>query len=186
MGDFCPLGSGSGYGSTGLIESGSHPDPKHWFYYFNNRIDLRTFNFSANQLWRRSRQQSRGTRTGRGNSSDVTNQRHYGELAGCSTGPFTGPRTALCAMRRRSTGHGGPLRRVRPSRQRCRKKRNYFLRFRVRLRLLKSCGSGSNFWKDVSGSGSYFWKVTVLVPVQKMLENFFTFLPYLVSCFTRK
>jgi len=42
--------------------------------------------------------------------------------------------------------------------------RNYFLRFRFRFRLLKSYGSGSDFWKSY-GSGSYFWKVTVPVPV---------------------
>jgi hypothetical protein len=40
--------------------------------------------------------------------------------------------------------------------------RNYFLRFRFWL--LKSYGSGSDFWKSY-GSGSYFWKVTVPVPV---------------------
>ncbi len=41
--------------------------------------------------------------------------------------------------------------------------RNYFLRFRFQL--LKSFGSGSDFWKSYgSGSGSYFWKVTVPVP----------------------
>ncbi len=34
--------------------------------------------------------------------------------------------------------------------------RNYFLRFRFRFLLLKSYGSGSDFWKSY-GSGSYFW-----------------------------
>jgi hypothetical protein len=43
---------------------------------------------------------------------------------------------------------------------------NYFLRFRFRFWLLKSYGSGSDFWKSYgSGSGSYFWKVAVAVPV---------------------
>jgi hypothetical protein len=27
---FCPLGSGSGYGSPDLNDSGSNPDPNHW------------------------------------------------------------------------------------------------------------------------------------------------------------
>jgi hypothetical protein len=31
-GHFCPPGSGSGYGYTDLIESGSNPDPKHWIF----------------------------------------------------------------------------------------------------------------------------------------------------------
>ncbi len=63
--------------------------------------------------------------------------------------------------------------------------RNYFLRFRFRL--LKSYGSGSDFWKSYgSGSGSYFRKVTVPVPApyldhkkqicQKKIWNFFAFL----------
>ncbi len=44
--------------------------------------------------------------------------------------------------------------------------RNYFLRFRFPFRLLKSYGSGSDFWKSYSfGSGSYFRKVPVPVPV---------------------
>jgi hypothetical protein len=65
---------------------------------------------------------------------------------------------------------------------------NYFLRFRVRL--LKSYGSGSDFWKSYgsssgSGFGSYFWKVTVPVPVpapylyhkkQIFLKKFVSFL----------
>ncbi len=68
--------------------------------------------------------------------------------------------------------------------------RNYFLRFRFRL--LKSYGSGSDFWKSY-GSGSYFWKVTVPVPVpapylyhkkQIFLKKLFLF--HIVSCFTRK
>ncbi len=64
--------------------------------------------------------------------------------------------------------------------------RNYFLRFRFRFRLLKSYGSGSDFWKSYgSGSGSYFWKVTVPVPVpapylyhkkQIFLKKFVSFL----------
>ncbi len=68
--------------------------------------------------------------------------------------------------------------------------RNYFLRFRVRFRLLKSygSGSGSDFWKSYgsgSGSGSYIWKVTVPVPVlapylyhkkQIFLKKFVSFL----------
>ncbi len=68
--------------------------------------------------------------------------------------------------------------------------RNDILRFRFLL--LKSYGSGSDFWKSyVSGSGSYFWKVTVPVPVpvlapyldhkklifQEKFWNFFAFLP---------
>jgi hypothetical protein len=152
VGNFCPLGSGSGYGSTDLIESGSNadPDPKHWFYYFNfrYRIDWNTFNFSANQLWRRSRQQSRGTRTGRGNSR-VTNQRHYGELARRSTGP----RTALRAVCRRSTGYSDPLRGMRLTRQRC--------------------GTVTIFYG--SGSGSDFWKFMVPVPVPTFEKCCFRF-----------
>ncbi len=62
--------------------------------------------------------------------------------------------------------------------------RNYFLRFRFRSRLLKSYGSGSDFWKSY-GSCSYFWKVTVPVPVpapylyhkkQIFLKKFVSFL----------
>ncbi len=63
--------------------------------------------------------------------------------------------------------------------------RNYFLRFRFLL--LKSYGSGSDFWKSYgSGSGSYFRKVTVPVPApyldhkmlifQEYFWNFFAFL----------
>jgi hypothetical protein len=70
--------------------------------------------------------------------------------------------------------------------------RNDFLRFQFRFRflLLKSYGSGSDFWKSYSsGSGSYIWKVTVPVPVlapypdhkkliyQEKCWNFFAFLP---------
>ncbi len=64
--------------------------------------------------------------------------------------------------------------------------RNYFLQFQFRFRLLKSYGSGSDFWKSYSsGSGSYFWKVTVPVPVptpylfhkkQIFLKKFVSFL----------
>jgi hypothetical protein len=32
-GHFCPPGPRSWYGSTELIESGSNPDPKHWFHF---------------------------------------------------------------------------------------------------------------------------------------------------------
>jgi len=70
--------------------------------------------------------------------------------------------------------------------------RNYFLRFRFRFRLLKSYGSGSDFWKSYgsssgsgSGSGSYFRKVPVPVPApykdnkkqifQQKFWNFFSF-----------
>ncbi len=70
--------------------------------------------------------------------------------------------------------------------------RYYFLRFRFRL--LKSYGSGSDFWKSY-GSGSYFRKVPVPVPApyldhkkqiftKKLLEFFLPF--YIVSCFRRK
>jgi hypothetical protein len=108
----------------------------------------------------------------------VTNQRHYGELAGRSTGP----RTALCAMRRRSTGHSGPLRGMRPTRQRCRTVSIFYgsgsdfrkvivpvptfekLCFRFWFPLLKSYGSGSG---------------------AKNVGKNFAFL-YLVSCFSRK
>ncbi len=31
VGNFCPPGSGFGYGSTDLIDSGSNPDPKHCY-----------------------------------------------------------------------------------------------------------------------------------------------------------
>jgi hypothetical protein len=49
--------------------------------------------------------------------------------------------------------------------------RNDFLRFWFRFLLLKSYGSGSDFWKSyVSGSGSYYWKVTVLVPYRFQLH----------------
>ncbi len=64
--------------------------------------------------------------------------------------------------------------------------RNYFLRFRFRL--LKSYGSGSDFWKSY-GSGSYFWKVTVPVPVPVPYlyhKKQICFLFHIVSCFTRK
>jgi hypothetical protein len=32
LGPVPDLDSGSGYGSTDLIESGSNPDPKHWYF----------------------------------------------------------------------------------------------------------------------------------------------------------
>ncbi len=75
--------------------------------------------------------------------------------------------------------------------------RNYFLRFQFLL--LKSYGSGSDFWKS---SGSYFWKVPVptfekfrfwfqlfikTIKSKFYKKNFGTFLPFcIVSCFTRK
>ncbi len=63
--------------------------------------------------------------------------------------------------------------------------RNYFLRFRFRL--LKSYGSGSDFWKSYgSGSGSYFWKIMVPVPAPYLYHKKQIFLKKFVSFFQSK
>jgi hypothetical protein len=107
------------------------------------RFIFQQINSGADHLNNQERQEQRG-------GIAVTNQRHYGELARCSTGP----RTALCAMCRRSTGHSGPLRGVRHSRQRCGTVTIFYgsgsgsdLWLRFRFQLLKSyvSVSGSNF-----------------------------------------
>jgi hypothetical protein len=68
VGHFCPTGSGSG--STDLIESGSHPDPKHCFtarrnYFINADVCLGNFSLESSQIFLENYIDSKNSKRGR-------------------------------------------------------------------------------------------------------------------------